>query len=208
MSNTIVIAKTQPRDSYQNVGEQFYTEYGISYVDKELERDELVKKYGCKELWGFFEPCTCVRRKVKIIENELFYGEWEVLDFGDGIIDCSRRFGDSAYYSATSLHYVHEWEVERASRVYLLQTQLKNLEDEIIPNKFQRLSKLAAEFNDRYESELKSKKIFKKSQNGTAPAEVIDEIKTRLKLEYNIQLKTIEDEIEKIKTELKDLGSK
>jgi hypothetical protein len=205
MSDIILLAKSQLRDS-NNFDGQFYTEWAVKAIDKESERDNLVNKYGCHEIWGYSEPYISIRRRVDIIDNEYKYHDWDILDFGNGILETAKRIGDSTYYdNAISLNPIHIEIVNKSKKIYELQKELNDLEDMIIPHKFERLSKLASSYNYQYERELKSKKLYKKAMNNNAPKNIVDEIRDRIKLEYQKEYNTINNRIETIKEELKNL---
>jgi hypothetical protein len=203
---TVTIAMTPTKDSMQYENQKFFTQYGIGYTENEQERDDLVKKYGCTELWKFSKPCLSLRRKVTITDDKQIYSDWDILDWADGEYECSKTFGDSAFYTAISTDFIHVNAVKRANKLNILLKELNELDDIVTPNKFERLSKLSKKYNDLYDHELKSKKLFKKANNGTAPVEIIKEIRDRILAEYHAEENKINARIEDIKQEIKDLN--
>jgi hypothetical protein len=199
------IAKTQPKDSYSINNSQFYTEYAIGKVETEEEKDGYYKKYGVREIYGYRPAFVALRRRIDIIDNNIFSGDYDFMDVDNSPFRAACKFGDSVFYTAISLNPLHNQVIDRSNKLTALQGELKALEDSITPCKFQRNSNLAAEYESRYTQELKEKRLTKKVLNNTAPVDVVNEIKSRLQTEYKAELNRINTRIDEIKTQLDEL---
>jgi hypothetical protein len=196
MTDVILMAKTEPKESYSIENCQWYTEYAVRSIDKESERDELVKQFGAKELWAYSNPYAAIRRRVNIINNIVQYTDWDIIDFGDGIRDTAKKMGDSTYWNnSISLNLIHADIVNKAKWVNELLKELKKLKDRITPHKFERRSLLQAEYEEKFKTELKSSRLYSKFVKSILPDSVIQPIKEQLINEYNSELKKINNRI-------------
>lgn len=203
MDNTIILAKTDAKDSY-NTGGRFFIEWGIRKVDSE-EVDLLISKYGSRELYKFFNPFVSVRRRVDITSGGNIAGDWEILDFADGEVRAARSIGDSEYYTANSLHDLHKEEVILLNKVRELQKELKELEDYSTSHKFSRRSKLQEEYQYKFDRELRKRKLFKKAQNNKCDPVILESIKNPISTEYHNEINRITKRIDAIKIELEEI---
>ena len=201
MDSTIVLARSNYRESYSFNG-RFFTEWGIRKIDTQEKRDSLIGDYGVRELYRFSNPFVSVRRKVSVMDNYISYGDWEIIDFADGEVDASQCIGDTQYYSAASLHPLHIEEVSRRNRISSLHAELRELEDRLVPHKFQKESNLKKEYREKYESELKSRKLFKKAEKGLLDPILVAAIKEPILAEYDAEESIISKRIAAIKLEL------
>jgi hypothetical protein len=200
------IAKSQTKESYSDDNSFWYKEFAIGKLDKEVERDEFVSKYGARELWTFSVPCVSMSRRVDIIDGKTSYRDWTYYWFCDGMFKAALSIvGDTGFENATSLNPVYDQAKEHAEKERNLRKELKELEDKITPYKYQRTSNLVAEYADRFTQELKDKKLYKKAMNNVAPVEIVNEIKSRLQGEYTAELNRINTRVDEIKAELEEL---
>jgi len=200
-----ILAKSQPKESYNFEG-QLSTEWGIKKINTQEEIDFLVSKYGSKELYKFRDPFVSVRRRVKLVNNEFpSYLPWEILDFADGDIAAIRSVGDSAYNTAISIDSRHADEIIRRNAITKVQDELNKLEDSIIPNKYEKMSKLQKEYQNKYDQELKRRKLYTKVQNSLADCDLLDMIRSPFQEDYKLDLEEITIRIDHLKLVLREL---
>jgi hypothetical protein len=202
----LVLAETQPKDSYNEVGLQFYKQYAIGYHLTDEEKDNFYKNYRMQEIYGYLSPVITLRRRVDNRDGNLSFWEWDYFDVCESQEKASNSFGDSDYwFNSNSVNPLHTQAVEKNNRQNELQKELNSLEDLIIPAKFQPISNLKKQYQDQFTSELKSRKLYSKAQKGKAPQDVIDEMNERIGKAYREELSKVEKRIEEIKEELKSL---
>jgi hypothetical protein len=207
MKNLTILAKTAEKESYSMENCIWYKEFAVAQIDKEEERDDLVNKYGCREIWGYSVPCVSLRRRVDIINGEILPRDWDILDFGNGVYETASKHGDGDFYSAISLDPMHSQIITRAANIRTLRTELQELNDRITPCKFMRISPLADEYQNKLNSELKSRKLYRKAQNNEVNPNVLSAIKKPILAEYNQELNRITARIEAIEKELEELNN-
>jgi hypothetical protein len=202
----IVLAETQPKDSYQVDGLKFYKQYAIGYNLTDQDKDHLYETYRMQETYSYISPVVTLRRRVDNMGGNLSYWEWDYFDICENNEKASDSFGDSDYWQKSiSVNSLHSDAIKKNNHIQELQKELEALEDFIIPAKFQSVSNLKKQFQDIFTSELKSKKLYSKAQKGNAPQGVIDEMNKRLGREYQCELAKVEKRIEEIKEELSNL---
>jgi hypothetical protein len=207
MKNLTILAKTPEKESYSIEDCTWYKEFAIAQIDKEEERDDLVNKYGCREIWAYSVPCVTLRRRVDIINGEILPRDWDILDFGNGVYETASKHGDGDFYSAISLDPMHSQIVTRAATIRTLNKELQELKNRITPCKFMRVSLLADEYQNKLNSELKSRKLYRKAQNNEVNPNVLNSIKKPILEEYKQELNRINTRIEEIENELKELNN-
>ena len=202
MNEVTVLARSKIRD--YDLNSKIFTEWGVREVDEE-EKEYLVATYGAREIYKFSKPFVSVRRRGKIINDYYSYNDWEVLDFADGRFKAGLSVGDSEYYLAESVCPLHNQILGYTEIVNNLRKELKELEDQITPNKFQKHSNLLKEYQYKYDCALKKKKLFKKASQGLVEQSVIDEIRSPIVEEYKAEETKILTRIDEIKLKLEDL---
>jgi hypothetical protein len=201
------MAKTEPIESYSIENCQWYTEYAVRKVDKESERDDLIKHFGTKELWSYSNPYSAIRRRVNVINNMVQYMDWEIIDFGDGIHDAAKKMGDSKYWNnAISLSDIHQEIVKNAKLINELLKELNQLKDQITPHKFERRSLLQTKYEEKYITELKSRKLYTKFKHDNVSMDVLNLIREKLKNEYTLELEQINNKITEIEQKIIELN--
>jgi hypothetical protein len=205
MSDITLIAKTALRESYTIKGCNWYTEYAIKSNLSQNEKEDIYNRFAMREIFGYLKPVVALRRRVDIINGETIPHEWDLMDVGKDAKDAAEKFGDGAFYSGIGLSPLHAEIVERSNRISELNKELSYLEDQTIQCKYERRSKLQREYEDKFNQELKDKKIYKKFLSGIAPADLLKEIRNRLQGEYQAAYNKIDSRIEEIKAELAEL---
>jgi hypothetical protein len=200
------MAKTEPKDSYTIENCQWYTEYAVRTINKESERDELVKRFGVKELWTYSNPCAAIRRRVNIINNIEQCGDWDIIDFGDGVRDTAKKMGDSKYWNdAISLNDIHAEIVKKAKWINELQKELLELKNKITPHKFSRRSLLQEEYYEMFKNELKSRRLYTKYENGKLSSDISNPIVDKFNKQLSDELQLINNRITEIEQKIVEL---
>jgi len=198
-----ILAKSQPRESYNFEG-QLSTEWGIKKVDNPEGIDSLFSTYTSQILYTS-DPVAVLRRNVYLINNTPSYQDWEILDFADGDVAAIRSIGDSAYNTAISIDSRHADEIIRRNAIAEVQNELNDLEDSIIPNKYEKMSKLQKEYQNKYNQELKRRKLYTKVQNRLADRDLLDMIRSPFQEDYKLDLEEITIRIDHLKLVLREL---
>ena len=201
----ITIARTEPKQSYSDDNVQWYKEYSVGTFESEKERDEFSEKYPYSDALEYITPHIAMRRRIDVAGGKETPREWEFFYAQGNIYDAALDIGDTDFIHAKSCNPIHAQVLAYWAKINQLQDELERLRDSILPHKYQAKSNLAMAYNKKYDAELKNRKLYKKTMAGTAPKEVVDEIRNRLMGEYNGELKTIENRIEEIHDELKNL---
>jgi len=199
-----ILAKSQPKESYNFEG-QLSTEWGIKKIDNPEEIDSLFSTYASQILYKSHNPIAVLRRNVYLINNTPSYQDWEILDFADGDIAAIRSVGDSAYNTAISIDSRHADEIIRRNAITKVQDELNKLEDSIIPNKYEKMSKLQKEYQNKYDQELKRRKLYTKVQNSLADCDLLDMIRSPFQEDYKLDLEEITIRIDRLKLVLREL---
>jgi hypothetical protein len=194
---------TEPKMSYYDDNMTWFKEYSIGHFENEKERCEIGEKYP--DALNYLCPCFSLRRRVDVLGGSTVCHDWEFLTFEKDIYSAALNIGDSDYYSAKSCNRIHEQVVAYTKKYGDLQKELTELNDRTIRPEYNKKSRLALDYNDKYDSELREKRLYKKAQKGTAPKEIVDEIRNRLIREYNEELKLIDERIGWIQRELSDM---
>jgi hypothetical protein len=205
MKNLTILAKTAEKESYQIDNCTWYKEFAVAQIEHGEEKDDIVNRYGCREIWAYSIPCVSLRRRVDIIDGVISPREWDIMDFGNGVFETASKHGDGDFYTAISLDPMHTQIVTRVVTIRSLNKELQELKNRITPCKFMRVSPLADEYQNKLNSELKSRKLYKKAQNNEVNPNVLNSIKKPIIEEYYQELNRINARIEEIEKELEEL---
>jgi len=200
---TTLLAQTELKQSYYDLDSFWYKQYAVGQFETDKEREEFAIKY--RDAMNYEHPYVSLRRRVDVSNGVNSYQEWDILTVEKNIYDAALNIGDSDYYDAISLNNIHK-QVELYSRTRNeLEKELAELQDKIAPCKHNRYSLLALEYQEKYDAELKAKKLYSRSQKGTAPVKIINEIRIPFITEYNLELERINKRITVIQKELSEI---
>lgn len=200
-----IIAISENRESWENENSFWYKEYAINELNTYQEKEEIVSKYGMREIYKYSNPCVSMWRRVDSSNGKIKIHDWNVMWCENGILKTALTLTEDYYINGISLDPIHKKAIELIKLENSLKNELKQLEDKITPCKYEKYSPLLNEYLYKYESELKVKKLWRKAQNNKAPMEIISEIKNRLNNEYVEELNRINTRIETIQQQLEDL---
>jgi len=197
--DTTILCSTKPRDSDNKIGLKFHKEYAIATNLTDQEKEKYATEFGMTEVYEFHNPCVSMRRRVDNDSGIVVYWNWDILDIMQSEKSCVMSFGDTEYWNGDSLTEIHEWAKYTSETENLLRAEWTELRDRLEPHKFSRQSLLVQEYNEKYDAELRSKRLYSKAQKGTAPKDIITEISNRLKSEYQEEKNRVEFRIDEIK---------
>lgn len=201
--DVVILAETKIKESCEVVDLSFYIQYAIGQNMTDIERDFFAQKYNMREVYGFTNPIITMRRRVDNKSGLISFWDWDYFDIFKNRELALFGFGDSDYWqNCISVNPLHSAAVIKNNRQNELMAELKNLEDMIIPHKFQSVSNLKKQYNDVYWQELKDKRLKSKAEKGIAPQDIIDEIQSRIGANYKKELAQIESRIQEIELEL------
>ena len=208
MKNIIILAHSPITESCVEENTLFYTQWGISEIESEQEKDDLVSKYACREIYGFYNVFVSMRRRVKIqkncaYDNEIFL-DWNILDFSPNQFEAAKMW-DTAYRNAKSLHPLHNRIVKWFENIAQAKLEFVELNKKITPAGFFKDIPLYVEYGERYQAELKKRKLFSKVEKGLVDEKILDEIKKPLKEAYNQEYASIIKRIEELENQIKSL---
>jgi hypothetical protein len=205
MKQPIILCKTEPQLSNSVVDVMWYKEYAIAELE-ENEKDDLVAKYGCREIYGFRTTWLSLRRRVDISTTTAKHlpHEWDIMDFSDSQ-DKAAIFGDTEFRQAKSLHPLFDDVVARLNLMEQLRKELLEITELIIPCKFSRRNKLTEKYEDEYISALKAKKLYKKSLANEVDPHIIEQIRKPFVDKFNTEYQRQENRLEEIKQQLDEL---
>src|SRR5512138_2122796 len=104
----VILAQTESKLSYQDGIESFYREYAVAHNLTGAERDAFYKDYRLDNIYAMQNPTITMSRRVDVLfDGTVSPREWTYYDCFDGLTLAANRFGDSAYYKATSKHTLH-----------------------------------------------------------------------------------------------------
>src|SRR5690349_284033 len=105
----IILAETQPKESWQTGIKAFYKQYAIGHNLTNAERDAFHKSHRFENIYGFQNPSLIMRRRIDVLDDKgsLSCREWEYVDCYDGITQAALKFGESDYFRADSKHPLH-----------------------------------------------------------------------------------------------------
>jgi len=209
----IILCRTQSKQSYTVDEMFFHFEYAVESIDVWEKRDEIAQKWGMREVYNYENPWMGKRRKVTFhpATNETFYADWDFYGVGKDETDAILQAASSDFYYETTLglHPLHKQIVDRQNLIAKLREELNDLEDQIIPNKFMRNSKLYEKYEQMVFDGLKAKKLYskyKKDWKSVDPV-VLDSIRLPIKDLYLAEKETIENRITEIKEQLSEFSN-
>ena len=206
MSNITILAQTNPKQSFSEQDTILYTQWAIQKVESQEERDNLVSLYGCREIYKYLDTYVSLRRVVRenSITGELNHREWDILDFSPNPFEAA-KMGDSHYYTSKSLDVLHTRVVEWRNKYISITDKLQSLKNQITKTDRFSIAPLDKEYRDRYDKELKSRKIYSKAQKNQANPTVINDIRESLQKDYQIEYANIIFNIDALEIELEEL---
>lgn len=204
----MLIARTKPKLRYDVDKGEFYHEYRVRPLTED-EKRSIHNWHG--EEWALISQRIDTGDDPKI---------WEavVWDIGFSPLDAAMRtLGDTSYMEAESLDPIHA-EVIKVNEAI---GKLRDLEHELFKSTHKKSEyppfdyverdpekELKEETTKEYNQQLKSAKLWKKAQEGTAPQEKIDEIHKRVLTAHNQKLKKVVAEHKEMMKQLIDVKKK
>jgi len=204
MNNIIILAQSPITESYSEEETLVYTQWGIGEIESENEKDDLVSKYACREIYHFSNVFVSLRRRVKIQNDIEIPSDWDILDFSPNRFEAAKMF-DGAYRSAKSLHPLHNRVIKWFENIAQAKLEFVDLNKKITPSGFFKDIPLYVEYGEKYQAELKKRKLFSKAQKGLVDEKILDEIKKPLKEDYNQEYASIIRRIEELENQIKSL---
>lgn len=201
-----LLAVTQPKQSITNDNVIWYKEYAIGQFESEKERCEFGKKYS--NALNYLNPHVSMRRRVDVFSDGSVFWDWDYLTVEKDIYSAALNIGDTDYYSAKSCNHIHEQVKLYSERMNSLQKELQDLENEIVPNKFARQSRLQGRYQSQYDAALKKNRLYSRvhcKSAGAVSDEKIDAIRLPIRKSYKCELEIINERISGIKKELAEM---
>ena len=204
MKNIIILAHSPITESCVEENTLFYTQWGIGEIESEQEKDDLVSKYACREIYSFSYVFVSMRRRVKIQNDIEIPSDWNILDFSPNRFEAAKMW-DTAYRNAKSLHPLHNRIVKWFENIAQAKLEFVDLNKRITPAGFFKDIPLYVEYGEKYQAELKKRKLFSKAQKGLVDEKILDEIKKPLKEVYNQEYASTIKRIEELENQIKSL---
>ena len=194
----ITLAETESKPSYQEGIKAFFKQYAVGHNLTDAERDMFWNEYKFRDMVSFLEPAIMMRRRIDVMPDEtMMPREWQYVDCYESVYMAANDFGETDYYNAMSRHTIHEEAIRTWKRGKELYAENNTL--------LQESNGLRAAYQEKYEAELRDRKLLTKAKRGQAPQEVIDEIKNRLRTEREAERQRISKRIEEVIKEMKEL---
>jgi len=197
MDNIIVLAKSKACISDNDENDILFTEWGVGEISSDDDKNELVKRYSCREIYGYRTVFLSLRRRVKKINNDTEYSDWDILDFWPSQFSAAKMICDTAYWESESLSELHK-------KVCLWRKRKISLRDEEV-RLIKTKNSLEQIYQDEYILRLKEKRLYRKARNNNAPKDIITEIKKDLKERYLNEKSVLEDRLKQIEIESEEM---
>lgn len=192
----LVLAQTQPKDSWTEIGLTFYKQYAVGHNLTESEREHFAKFYRLDGMYGYTNPVITMRRRVDIRNGLESCWEWDYFDCFESVESAARGFADTEYWKVeNSVIPLHKSTVEHVIEQDNIQKQLQDLE-------YYKSFTIRQKYNDLYTAELKSKRLYTKASQGIAPQDKIDSIKADLLKQYTEELAEVQSRIDTLHDKL------
>jgi hypothetical protein len=192
--HAMLIARSQPRESYSKENTVIYYEYRVRKLNA-TETYEHAEQYNERRLYKMSSVYCFEQQTVWDTEGQRDEKGWTVYDWAESAQKAA-IYNDSTYLRAESLHPLHTQVVELITEANRLQKEEQRLTLE--------LNGITDKYSSLYHAALKSRKLYKKAMAGEVAQDIIDSIREPLLQQYREEKETIKSQRDSIDKQLEN----